>query len=304
MKQVITILPSNKIDKDKWNRCVAENTNGLMYSSTAYLNAMAENWHGLVIDDYAAVMAIPWKKKYGIRYAYTPPFIQQLGLIGDAASYDWRQILNAIENFILFADLHFNFSNASVQSAVELISKTNLILDLSVGYLAIESGYKTDLKENINKATAENILYSNEDCQLGIDRYQIYCRSRMPHIREEDYDNFSRLAKKLQKTNECFARSVRTGSGDTLAIGVFLCDNKRIYNLMNTTSKKGRDKEANHYLLNSVIREFSGKRLLFDFEGSELPGVRSFYEKFGAIEQPYFYYHYNKLPWPLRLLKR
>ena len=280
------------------------NSNGLIYSTTTYLNALTENWHGIVVDDYAAVMAIPWKRKYGIRYAYIPPFTQQLGMIGDETIFNWKDVLTELENFILFADLHFNYGNISLSSTTELISKNNLVLDLSVGYLAIESGYKSDLKENIRKALDENILYGNEDCKIGIDRYQIYCKSRMPHITDEDYDNFRKLSKKLEKTNDCFARSVKTDSGDTLAIGVFLRDNKRIYNLMNTTSKKGRDKEANHYLLNSVVREFSGKRLLFDFEGSELPGVRAFYEKFGAIEQPYYYCHYNKLPWPIKLLKR
>ncbi len=74
--------------------------------------------------------------------------------------------------------------------------------------------------------------------------------------------------------------------------------------MMNTTTQKGRDEEANHFLLDKVIKEFAGQPLLFDFEGSDLPGVREFYEKFGAINQPYFHYHYNGLSWPLRLLKR
>ena len=303
MKSTITILPAREIDENKWNHCVVENTNGLIYSSTAYLNAMAENWQGLIIDDYASVMALPWKKKIGIRYAYTPPFIQQLGLIGDTTSVDWQELLAAVQGFISFADIHFNFSNTAIQSITEVFPKTNLVLDLAVGYLAIESGYKTDLKENIKKANTGHVVYGNEDYKIGIERYKSYYRERMPHIKENDYNNFLRLCQSLQKKDQCFARSVRNESGDVLAIGVFLSDQKRIYNLMNTTSKKGRDKEANHLLLNSVIKEFSGKCLLFDFEGSELPGVRFFYEKFGAENEPYFHYHFNGLPWLLRKFK-
>jgi hypothetical protein len=304
VKSTITILPSREIDEKKWNHCVEESTNGLIYSSTAYLNTMAENWHGLIVDDYASVMALPWKRKFGVRYAYTPPFIQQLGLIGDMVSVNWKDVLVAVQRFISFADIHFNFSNKAIQSITEVFTKTNLVLDLSVGYLAIESGYQTDLKENIKKANTGNVVYGNEDCKIGIECYKSYYRERMPHIKENDYDIFLRLCQSLQKSDQCFARSVRNEAGDVLAIGVFLRDQKRIYNLMNTTSKKGRDKEANHLLLNSVIKEFSGRRLLFDFEGSELPGVRSFYEKFGAENQPYFHYHFNGLPWPIRLLKR
>jgi hypothetical protein len=46
---------------------------------------MSKNWHGIVIDDYAAVMALPWKRKLRIRYGYTPPFMQQLGIVGEAS---------------------------------------------------------------------------------------------------------------------------------------------------------------------------------------------------------------------------
>ena len=90
------------------------NSNGLIYSTTTYLNALTENWHGIVVDDYAAVMAIPWKRKYGIRYAYIPPFTQQLGMIGDETIFNWKDVLNELENFILFADLNFNYGKISL----------------------------------------------------------------------------------------------------------------------------------------------------------------------------------------------
>ncbi len=61
---------------------------------------------------------------------------------------------------------------------------------------------------------------------------------------------------------------------------------------------------ANHTLLNEVLKEFSERDLLFDFEGSDLPGVKEFYEYFGPVNQPYFHYHFNYLPFPLNLIKR
>jgi hypothetical protein len=53
-----------------------------------------------------------------------------------------------------------------------------------------------------------------------------------------------------------------------------------------------------------ILKEFSGRNLLFDFEGSDLPGVKEFYECFGPIDQPYFHYHFNDLPFPLNLVKK
>jgi hypothetical protein len=133
--------------------------------------------------------------------------------------------------------------------------------------------------------------------------YKDVYQQRMKNLSDDDYFRFQSLCILLQKNRVCFTRKVEDENGQLLAIGLFLMDSKRIYNLMNTTTDEGRSKEANHFLLDQVLREFSGSNLLFDFEGSDLPGVKGFYEKFGATNQPYFYYHFNKLPKLLRLLK-
>ena len=304
MKRSIKILSSQHIDKTKWDRCVAENTNGLIYSSTEYLNAMAENWHGVVVDDYIAVMALPWKRKLRIRYGYTPAFIQQLGLVGEVSDPDLSRILKLVYRFIALGDIHFNFSNTAIQQLIPVIPRNNFVIELSPGYDLITSHYKSNLKENIRKSANESLIYTEGDVTEGISMYHAFYKERMKHVRKKDYAYFSQLCHSLYKNDQCFVRTARTSQNEILAIAVFLTDNKRIYNIMNTTTPEGRNKEANHFLLNQVIHEYAGRSLLFDFEGSELPGVRGFYESFGPANQPYFQYHYNGYTWPLQLLKR
>jgi hypothetical protein len=305
VKSQINISASQNIDKEKWNRCVNENENGLIYSSTQYLDSICDNWHGLVVDDYAAVMALPWRKKIGIRYGYIPPFIQQLGLIGDISNIESVELIKAIQQFISFADIHFNFSNISIAKTIPAILRTNLVIDLSQPLDKIRSAFKKDTRENIRKAETQELLYTSEtEIDKAISLYQTHYGERMKHIHEPDYNHFLQLSRYLEIKSQCFTRQVTDENGNVLSIGLFLKDEKRIYNLMNTTVPEGRNKEANYFLLDRVIAEFAGQSLLFDMEGSELPGVRAFYEKFGAVNQPYFYYHYNGLPWLLRLLKR
>ncbi len=304
MKRRIKILAAKHIDKIKWDHCVAANTNGLIYSSTTYLDAMAKNWQGVVVDDYAAVMALPWKRKLGIRYGYTPAFIQQLGLIGQIPKDDLSRILKLIYRFVALADIHFNFGNTDVQQLLPVIPRNNFIIDLSEGYTLIKSRYKSNLIENIRKASHESLVYSTAEISEGISLYHAQYQSRLKHTHEKDYSHFSMICELLHKKDQCFVRTAKTQQNGILAIAVFLKDSKRIYNIMNTTTPEGRQKEANHFLLNQVIHEFAGQDLLFDFEGSELPGVREFYEGFGVKNQPYFHYHYNGYSWPARLLKR
>jgi hypothetical protein len=61
---------------------------------------------------------------------------------------------------------------------------------------------------------------------------------------------------------------------------------------------------AGHLLYDSFIKEFSQTRLVFDFEGSDIPGIEHFFKIYCAINQPYAKIHFNRLPYILRLLKR
>lgn len=303
MLHSIQILTADKIERSKWNHCVNESENGLIYSRYEYLNYMCDNWHGLVINNYETVMALPWRKKFGTRYLYQPAFTQQLGLIGNnyAAS---DAVMASVWSFVKYGDLLFNYLNKDLAEKVKVVKRINLVIDLSAKYDAISSRYKKDLVANLRKAKKENLHISKEEnIPIAISMYKELYRQRMRNLSDDDYLKFQSLCALLQKDRMCFTRKVEDAHGHLLAIGLFLKDSKRIYNLMNTTTENGRATEANHFLLDEVIREFSGQNLLFDFEGSDLPGVKSFYEKFGVVEQPYFHYHFNRLPKLLRLIK-
>ena len=239
----------------------------------------------------------------GLRYGYVPAFIQQLGLTGVIENIDLITLMQPIHDFLSLADIHFNFSNTAVQNNFPVSPRINLFIDLKQTYDSIYSAYRNDLKENIKKAEAEKLVYAEGDIKEAISLYHAYYGERMHSIKHRDYQRFQSLCVSLQGSSQCFVKSVRNDKGNTLAIGLFLKDTSRIYNLMNTTLPEGRDKEANHFLLDNVIREFAGQSLVFDFEGSELPGVKHFYESFGANNQPYFHYHFNGLPQLLRLFK-
>ena len=76
-------LKRNQIDEKKWNDCVLKSSNGLVYALTWFLDGLAMNWCAYVREDkgcYVSVFPVPYKRKFGIKYVYTPFFIQQLGL--------------------------------------------------------------------------------------------------------------------------------------------------------------------------------------------------------------------------------
>lgn len=298
------ILPSAEINQHHWDECVQRSANGLIYAQTAYLNAMSPHWHGVVINNYGAVMAIPWKMKFGFRYAYLPAFIQQLGLMGEYEDADVKAVIRTLPDFISYGDIHFNFFNTAVL-AYGAGARTNLVIDLHHSIVQLRAAYRNDLKENIRKAQVAGCCYLQDtQVTMAIAQYEASYSARIPQTKTTDYQRFQSLCKTWQETGNCFTRSVTNEQGKLLAIALFLKDDKRIYNLANTTLAEGRRIGANHFLLDRVIEEFAGRPFLFDFEGSELPGVKAFYQQFGASDQPYFHYHHNSLPWWLRSIKR
>ena len=119
-----------------------------------------------------------------------------------------------------------------------------------------------------------------------------------------DYNNLGKLLSVLQQEEKVIVRKVVNDKSEILSIAVLLKDNKRFYNIINYTNNEGRQSEANYFLYDNILEEFAEKPMLFDFEGSDLPGVKNFYEKFGAVNEPYFHWHFNQLPFFLKWIKK
>jgi hypothetical protein len=300
----ICIISSNQIDKSKWNHCVDANENGLIYSHSEYLDAMCNEWHGLIIDDYKTIFALPLRHKWGLVYSYMPAFTQQLGFVGNL-DIDYEKAIAKIFSFVKYGSPYINFSNTafSLKNGCGLMN--NLILPLNNSYEQIKQSYKKGIEYSFSKAARTAMSYiPSTDIEEAITLYRKSNEHKMSHVVQKDYESFEKLCVYLQNNNQLFIRKMIDENNSLLCIALLLKDDKRYYNMLNHVTDDGRKCEANYLLYDSVFKEFANQNRLFDFEGSDIPGVRSFYEKFGALEQPYFHWHFNQLPWPLRILKK
>lgn len=299
----VQIFDAGNVDELRWNNCVKTHVNGLIYAYTNYLHAMCDDWKGIVAGDYEALMPIPLRKKMGISYTYQVPFIQQLGIIGK--NEHAQILLNASKDYLSYGDYAFNFSNLiQVETGISIKTSNNLILPLGSSYLNIRKNYQTDLIHNLKKAAKYNPVYSDATIQDAIDVFQKHYSNRSANYTEIAFEKFKSFCLSPGKHLEVICRKTTDTHKQLLAIALLLKDNKRIYNMMNTTTDKGRVVAANHFLLDAVIQEFAGCDLIFDFEGSDIPGIQHFYENFGAVSQNYQSAHINRLPLPLRWLKQ
>ena len=117
----------------------------------------------------------------------------------------------------------------------------------------------------------------------------------MKGVSASDWQHFNKLCKYYEKSGRVTVRSISCSvTNEVVAMILLLKDENRIYNVMSSVTEKGKKLLANYLLYNEVIREFSNQHLLFDFEGSDIPGVSYFYEKVSSQNQLYFFVKYDK----------
>ncbi|MFN2457688.1 MAG: hypothetical protein ABR502_05760 [Chitinophagaceae bacterium] len=142
----IHYLRNAEINKKLWDECIDKSENGLIYGYSFYLDAMCTNWDALVLNNYEAVMPLPWRKKYGFFYLYYPFLTAQLGLFGRKVTSELLEnFLNNIPAKFRYWDFPLNYKNVFTLSNFELIQRSNYVLDLSKGYEFICKNYRQNL---------------------------------------------------------------------------------------------------------------------------------------------------------------
>lgn len=296
----LQLLPSDKIDKKKWDECLNNSSGPLIYASSAYLDHMADNWDGIVAEDYAFIMPIPWRRKFGVRYCYKVPFIQQLGVFGKKVEDDdMKSCVELMFKSFKYGDYSFNYRNKFDSGN----RRSNYMLSLASNYRSTSFFYSENLKANLSKAAKNLLEYQPGNVDDAINLFRELYTDRIPGITTHDYDRFYRLCKLKESQNNLIVRKISSGN-NILSLVLLMKDKFRLYNLIPCTTQNGRNARAGHFLYDSLIKEYSQTGLIFDFEGSDIPGVKHFYKSFGAIEQPYTQIHFNRLPYLLQLFKR
>lgn len=310
----IHYLKRQDIDTRRWDACIEKASNRLVYAFHFYLDHMADGrWDALVLGDYEAVMPLPWRRKWGFHYVYQPAFTQQLGIFSARLHPDLiNTFLHHLHSRFRFAELYLNHENTTSEPRVNYVlpltpsePRVNFILPLTTSYAELASRYRKDLIRNLRLSAAAGLHYGNDfDLSAVLNSYHRQYASRLPYFRPEDYRNFERLCQLMRRQGQLLIRVATDPQQQLLATALLFRDADRLYLLQSTTLPDGRKKEANHFLLDQLVREWAGSGLILDFEGSDQPGIAHFYANFGSRDQPYFFYRYNRLPWPVRLLKK
>lgn len=301
----IKYLQHNEIDKQKWDACITNAPNGLIYGYSFYLDCMAKHWNALVLGDYEAVMPLTWNRKYSFYYLYQPAFTASSGVFGKNLN-EWLidDFLKAIPQKFKLIEISLNHGNIFRSPPSFLNRSSNYILPLDKSYEELYKAFRENHKRNIAKALQ---LGCNVQKEIPVDEIIRLNEEQLKHVdgtKPRDYPNFKKLYELLKTKGQARTYGIIDSKHKILASAVFFFSHNRAYYVMVGNHPDGKTTGASHALIDAFIKDHAGQKLILDFEGSDIRNLAFFYEGFGATFEIYPRLKINKLPWYIRLLQK
>lgn len=278
---MIRYLRRNEIDEVKYDNCIQASINSRVYAFSWYLDIVADNWDALILNNYEAVMPLPWRSKYFIKYIYPPAWTQQLGVFSKEVISEELilKFIKAIPRKFKKITIQFNSENSFHHKG--LTERVNYILPLDEPYEEIFKGFKRDRKYRINQSRNFEV----ELCEGNIndlistgEKYYSYL-----NISKLDYEKLVRIG----KLKQAFIISAFL-EDDFLGGVLFLKSNNRITYLFSVANSLGKEKQVISLIINSIYKKYHNTNTIFDFEGSMIEGIADFYKSFGAGKEVYW----------------
>ncbi len=303
---MINYMTHKEIDKEAWDGCIKRSVTPLPYGLSWWLDVVNPSWEALVQDNYASVMPLTQNSRFGIKYLRQPWFTQQLGIFsGHVPEKDEiSRFIDSIPASIQYAEIQLNHANNLISTGYTLNFRVDHILDLSPGYINLESNYHRNCRRNIQKALHAG-LYVRQG--PGPSVFAGFTERNLDRTLSRHKGLFAILPAIVQASLDRCTGSVYgvyDRSEELNAAGWFVDYSGRCLFMVCASTPTGKKNQAMSLLVDHVIREKACTETVFDFTGSEMPGVSYFNSGFGATRQMYPLLKINRLPWFLRMFKR
>ena len=298
---MIRYLTHNQIDTKRWDECIAQSPDGLVYAWSWYLNVVHPNWEALVEDDYEAVMPLTGGKKYGMNYLFQPFFTQKFGVFskGELSEEKIEEFLAAIPEKFKFAEIKcadlkgFKGINGFKGGA---INHRNIELSLCPDYSVLYANYNSNTKRNLAKAQKQGLtIVEDAEPSVIIELFRKNRGIEIKHWGDKEYNRLLNLVEAAKSHDACLVLGVQNTDNQIVAGAFFMISHNKIVFLFSGADEANKDNHGLTFLLDYVIKQYSGTQNILDFEGSDNDGLARFYKGFGGEEKYYQELKFNKL---------
>lgn len=300
---MIRFVRHQDIDPAKWDSTVLSSRFASRLATFELLNTLTAyaGWDALIEDDYAAVMPLPHRIRWGVPYIYTPFFISGLGIFSPK-TVDARKtstFFHAIPHKFRQVDLILNIENDTSLLDTDILQCVSHQLGLQQPYPTLFHSFSQNTKRNIRTAQRHSLSITDNPDVLDytINLFRKYRgKSKAVNFRDCDYDTLRKTAVLLHKAGALDLRGALTPTGELAAGALFLKEPGRTLFWFS-----GRDGSLSSacpmfFILNEYIKENAGENLILDFNGSSDENVARLYRSFGGTPYQIPMIHHS-VPW-------
>jgi hypothetical protein len=302
---MITYIKRKDLEVEKYDACIENSLQSRVYAFSWYLDIVADNWDVLVLDDYKAVMPIPWKKKYFIRYVHPPLWLLELGVFSLDANINFQIFFKTLFRAFRFVESRLNTDMKIDADSVFLEPKEMQVLSLEQGYDAVFNNYRKDRKKDLAKANKLDLTEKWKDSAVNlITLFKNNVGKRTPNIQESDYIILKKLMTICIEKRVGEVLSIYDNENQIVASGFFLKHKKTVTILVSSTDFKNRKNGANTFLIDKAIQEYEKDVDIFNFGGSSMQSIAKYFLSFGGHSLNYQQIKLNTLPFLFKLFKK
>jgi hypothetical protein len=271
---------------------------------------MCSNWDALVLDNYEAVMPLPWRRKWGLTYLYQPYFTASLGVFSEMITETLvQEFIHSIPRKFIYWDIMLNEQNTfsdlqPAKSGIKITRRSNYLLHLNDSYTHIRSHYSRLAGRKIKVAKASGLeVHRGKAAAEIVDLYIQHYAGRHAAIDALSYNSLKHVATQLNPgAVQTYYAHFR--EGEPAAFYLVVTDTNNVYSILGGSTGKGKKNGAFFFLTDEVIKANAGHKKMFRFEGSDLEGIAFFNRQFNPAHIHYTHLKFNGLPFPLKLFKR
>ena len=299
----IRLIRNKDIDRTKWDSCVTQSAIPLVYVQSGYLDIVSPDWDALVWGDYNYIMPLVIKRKLGISFLLQPIFAQQHGIFPEAGATIQNTFLSYIRDHFRYISIHLNAGHSEpFPEEFKVEHRDNFILNLSPSYKELRSNYSKHARRLIRKADDNKVLVKRGlQTNAYIDLKNLATGNKLP---QSSMQTLQRLIEYGYSSGNGTIYAAYTPDNTLCSAAFFYFATKRVLYLNAASTDEGKANSSMFKIVDQFISEHSGSGLTLDFEGSSIPGIARFYAGFGAEVEQYYCLKLNRLPIPLRWLKK
>jgi hypothetical protein len=286
----IQYLKNEEINFVKWDNCINSAHNGNIYAFSWYLDIISEEWEGLVMNDYSAVMPVIHNRKGPFHYATSDLFTRQLGVFSTELLKE--EIINAflkkLSSIYSVFSINLNKYNNLGKNVFKQTYIPTYEFDIIESYNTIKSRYSHQVLQAIEKAREQKVsviknIRPNDFIDL-ISQKSVLSSSK---ARRKERDKLRKIIAFVFRHGLGEIYVAFTAENQLCAACLFLKSNRKSNLIYSAITPEGQQIFAMHYLIDYYIKKHAEQTLTLNFENIHIPDKESFCKGFGASK---FYY--------------